>query len=254
MTYNSSTQRILNRFAEVSAKIDYRTDIAIDDIKVHSPHAASLLLSYNPAIGEINGEQLAAYFHKTFENKVAPVLATARQHKGVPAISIVAEIVATKRPIEDSKKMLSIASAQFIDTKMDETYEVKEIRGKKFLSKVMSDNISDIVAERTKRMAVTASAPIRFEQVEAGVALIDKGDKIRYFYLGTVKLGEVTSVGKKISVKSSDGETNTIAKEAVLEMIAKSPEAIKKSKASDLAFYTKMYGDEDFAKQLVGLK
>lgn len=152
--------------------------------------------------------------------------------------------------------MMAIGSASFIDTTLNETYDVKATAsGQRYLARVSQDDIAAIIQERNKRMAVTASRQVSWDEVDGGVAILDRGDKVKLFYNDTIVHGEITSVaGDKVVVKSATGETITTGRSAVLEVIQKSREAVEKSKSSELAYYTQMYGSEQFARQLLGLE
>lgn len=254
----SISDRILDKLGQRTADIGYRTDISIADTRAHSDSSASMLLTYNKNIGEVTSEHIAKYFVNRFEGKLVPVIATAKVYPKLGAVSVMAELISKKRPFEDSEKMMAVGSAMFIDTVLDETYEVKSTpNGTKFLAKVCADNIHSIVAERNKRMAITASRYISFDDIDAvtGMAVLDDGDKIKFYYMGKVQKGEIVAVsGDKVTIKSDTGETIKTEKSAVIDIISKSQKALSEDKAAELEFYTKMYGDSDFAKQLLGLK
>lgn len=254
----SISDRILDKLSQRTADIGYRTDIAIADTRVNSNSSASMLLTYSKNIGEVTSEQLAKYFVNRFEGKLSPVIATAKSFPKLGAVTVIAELITKKRPFEDSKKMMAVGAAMFIDTVLDETYEVQSTpNGTKFLAKVCSDNIHNIVAERNKRMAITASKNVTFEDIESvtAVAILDDGDKIRFYYMGKIQTGEILAVSdSKITIKSETGETIKTEKSAVIDLISKSQKALNEDKTAELEFYTKMYGDENFAKQLLGMK
>lgn len=249
----SISDKLFEKYNRKAAEIGYRTDLYISDIRKHSISTASMLLTYNPNIGELSGEDIGNYFRRHYNCKVSPILATAKSHKpGV--LSVIAEVVTKKRPYHDSQKMMAVGSAAFIDTSLDETYTVKKTNnGTKYLAKVSQDDIASIIAERNKRMAVSASSNITFDEVTAGVAIVDKGDKVKVFYDDKILIGTITDViGSKVNIKTDGMGKITTEKTAILEMLKKSPAAVKKYKDSEIEFYTKMYGDEKFAKELVG--
>lgn len=252
------SDRILDRLGKKTANIGYRTDISVTDMRTHTNTTASMLLTFNPAIGDVTGDQLSDYFINRFSGKIAPVIATAKHYPKYNAISVVAELVTKKRPFEDKEKMMAVGSACFIDTNLNETYEVKSTtEGTKYLAKLMADDIHSIVTERNKRMAVVASKNISFDDVDAvtGVAIIDVGDKVKIYDGSKLTEGEITRVAdRRVSVKTKSGESVTTDKGAIVEIICKAPTAIKEDQKMQLEYYTKMYGDEKFAKQLLGLK
>jgi hypothetical protein len=253
----SVSDRILDKLIKKNAGIGFRTDIAVADLRPLNNSTAAVLLSYNRNVAEISSEQIGQYFINNFSGRIAPVMATAKNFPKQSAISIIAELVDKKRPYEDKEKMMAVGSAMFIDTVLNETYEVKSTpTGTKFLAKVCADNIHNIVAERNKRMAITASNNVSFESINTvtGFAILDDGDKIKFYHMGEIKKGEIIAVGDKITIKSDTGETIKTEKSAVIDVISKSQKALNEGKTAELEFYTKMYGDENFAKQLLGIK
>jgi len=235
---------------KMAAAVGHRGDMYVADFKPIDQNGGHLLIGYERSIGPIGSNDVIAFVNRQFNGQIIPVLETAKHHKAEGAVSLVIHRTVPTRKIEDKDKMIAMAQTMFLDQAMGDTWEIKaQPDGTKYLARVASDNISEIVQERRRRMAVQASVMTFGNTMSAGVPNLNKGDTVRFYDSGTLMEGKVTAIGADVKIASSGGNF-TVAPEAVVEILQVSPETTEQVKSYLGQYFADAYGFEDYAREL----
>jgi hypothetical protein len=219
-------------------------------------NTAKVLLAYNQSFGQPSSEDVRQYCLKEFGGKALPNLATAVVYPDKAAIAVVVEAHVPTRKFSERTTMATIvAGTRYIDTTMNETWDVKEKNGTKFLAKVCDENLDQIIGARRARMAVKASTiTLTACCNSAGLNMLDVGDLVKVMIDSRVMSGaEVEAMnGNLVTVVTREGETHEIPREAVLQVQQLSPAKQAAKARSEQEYFSRAYGDPEFAEQLVG--
>lgn len=233
---------------KIAARIGYRPDLNLVDWRLLDANTAIFVVSYNKDSGVADMADVQALVNKEFNGKVLAHLKTANIHDE-GAISLIASIKRATRPAKDAERMTKVVANTFLDSRLDETWEMDVGRG--VLSRVLDEDLSTILEERRKRMT-TANAHLTVASLIETKApnLIEIGDTAKFVQRGKIMEGEVIQVkpdGAKL--KLSTGEVVELDKAALFNIKA-GKGADKKQKQVQMDYYTQLYGRE-FAEKLV---
>ena len=187
-----------------------------------------------------------------------PDLTTAKVIPSESVLVVVASMVNYNRPISDSSKMKQvIAGYSYFDEKLQESWDVKEVNGQKVLSRKIRDDIGSIVEARRKVM-MNKSTKKTFASLKATasnireVAMIDTGDLVTAYHNGRqYENCEVTKINSSdLELKYGD-KSLKVDRSSVLEVVAKAEEVVAKDDQKLVDYFTKAYGNEEYAKKLV---
>lgn len=234
---------------KIQARIGHRPDLNLTDWRLLDANTAIFVIAYNKGSGEVDMSELQTMINKEFNGKVIAHLKTANIHDE-GAISVVASIKRTTRPAADAEKMTKVVANTFLDSRLDETWEMDVNRG--VLSRVLDEDLSTILEERRKRMSPTHAHLTVASLIETKAPnLIEIGDVAKFVQRGKVMEGEVIRVMPDAAkLKLSTGETVELDKAALFNIKA-GKGADKKQKQIQMDYYSKLYGLE-FARLLVG--
>ncbi len=255
---DSITSRIAARFGDqvnrrVASTRSGRWDLKLADYKVISPREARIMVSYAQEMGVPKRSQVDAWTTSALSGHMRMTLETLRHYPDVHVVTAVVCRNQRMRPFEDSKGMIATAKTKFMD---DERviWEVQSSKsGERYLSRATKDDLDEILRERQARER-TASVHHRLrldDLVTAGINSLEPGDKVRFSYEGILQQGEVSKVGKDNVTIKANGSSVTVDRLAVVDVYEKSPKAQAEQEKYLVDFFTRAYGDEDFAKKLV---
>ncbi len=258
MAFNPNTgadreQRMLSRMREkMTSKVGHRADVYLADFRTINPTTAQMLIGYDERFGVPTGNHLGEFMVKSFEGKVVPQMATARVHKDVEAVSIIAEIYRPTRRLEESEAMTAIANTLYVDSDMGETWEVMGDDDAKFLARVMKDDIGAILNERRNRMTSQYTGRVCLANaLSAGINQVEDGALVRFYWNGTVLQGEVTQVQEHgVKINAEDGGSFTVPREAVTEVLRWSDKTESNLKQSLSQYFSEAFGFEDYGQQI----
>lgn len=253
----SMQQSIASRLADkVSQNVGHRVDLAVSDYYQINPTTARFMLEYEGK--HPSSEEITDFFVRKFSGKVTPDMSTAKVVTKEQVIVVVANMVNYHRNVDDSKKMKTvIAGYQYFDEALQETWEVKDVNGTKVLARKLKDDISSIVEARRKVM-MDKNSKRTFASLKATAALLQsiilvgEGDIVRAYHNGkALDNCEVLKVTADMAeLKTKDGQVK-VDKSAILEVLAKSEESLLKEDEKLVEYFTKAYGDREYAKKLV---
>lgn len=247
---------IANLTDKISKRVGHRVDLYLSDFHQISASSGHFLLAYNEKAP--TSDEISEFFIKHFNAKVTANLATARLYKNKKAVSVVAELLQVTRPLEDAKGMTSvIANYTYLDTPLDELWEVKEKNGQKVLQRKIKDDISKIVSARKNMMMDQSTAGnMTFAHVaEASglsryLSIMEKGDTVRVYHEGQVHEGLVSAATDE-NVKVKVGSKNlTVARQAVLEIVKKNASVDQAQRKQVEDYFADAYGSDKYAKSL----
>lgn len=253
----SIQQSIASRLADkVSKNVGHRVDMSISDYYQLNSTSARFMLEYENK--HPTSEEVTDFFIRKFGGKVTPDMSTAKVIQKESVIVVVANIVNYHRPVDDSKKMKTvIAGYQYFDEALQETWEVKDVNGHKVLARKLRDDITSIVEARRKAM-MNKSTNKTFASLKAtsalvrSISLVGVGDIVKAYHNGKQYDNcEVTKVGADTAELKTSAGNLKVDKSQILEVVAKSEEAIVAEDEKLVEYFTKAYGDPEYAKKLV---
>ena len=248
-----SRDRMLEAFdRKMDKAVGCRGDMHIADFKQIDPNSGHLLIGYAQHLGPITSRDVTAFVARAFVGQIVPLMQTASQHNAEGAVKVIISRAVPTRKIEDHNSMLAISSTHFLDQQLGDQWEVKShADGTKYLARVSNDNITDIVAERRRRMGANALAStVTFSNaLSAGVPNLNVGDTVRFYDSGQLLDGKIDSVGAEVVISADTGKYN-VAPEAVAEILQVSPQTTADIQGYLGEYFADAYGFEDYADQL----
>jgi len=143
-----------------------------------------------------------------------------------------------------------------LDVPLQETWEVQEREGNKVLVRKVKDDIIALVNARKKTMldsysTKTFASLVNGDNITRYLAILDKGDYVRVLVNEKVIEAEVVSVkNDDVKVKYKGG-TTSVPRQNVLEIVGKNPAQVEKQEKEMIDYFSKAYGDEEYAEDLV---
>jgi hypothetical protein len=251
MGFDSS--KLLDRLkGKMNERVGHRGDLYLADWQQISKTAANVLIGYVRELGKPSSDDLHKFIIKNFDAKLVPQMRSARVYDNQGAITMVMEIYRPTRKESDTGAMIRLADTMFQDD-MGTVWEAKSHDdGTRYLARIQSDNIDELLAERKNRMQIK-SAGVTFSRLRtAGRTSLNVGDRIKLYYEGRIKEGVVKALqGEMVTCECPDLGQLDINKDAVIEVTQKSPAAEAKEDEYLKQYYTKAYGFPDYAEQLV---
>jgi hypothetical protein len=234
--------------ARVAATVGHRIDLNISDWHMVDPNTAIVIIAYNKENGQPDMSEVTKLITKDFNGRVQAHLKTANIHDE-GAISIVASLKRPERPASDAAKMVKVVANTFLDSRLDETWEMDTAKGT--LSRVLDEDLAAILDERKRRMN-PAQAHLTFASLVETKApnSVAVGDTAKFILAGKMFEGEITQVkATTAKIKLASGEIHELDKGALFN-IKGGKDAGKRDKQIQLDYYSKLYGS-DFANKLV---
>jgi hypothetical protein len=149
-----------------------------------------------------------------------------------------------------------IEGAVYLDVPLQETWEISEREGRKVLVRKVKDDVMALVAARKKSMMdsysnTTFASLVQGDSITRFLNVIDKGDFVRVLVEDKVVDAEILAANDaEVKVKYSGGMVS-VPRQNVLEVTGKSPALLEKQEKEMTDYFTKAYGDEKFAQNLV---
>jgi hypothetical protein len=241
---------------KLSANVGHRVDIHLADVRKINKTTAHFMLAFAEATP--SSEDLSEYFVRQYNAKITPFISTAKIYPNQKVITVIAQILNVTRDyqdIEKSKMKPVITGATYLDVPLQEVWEVKERNGTKVLVRKVKDDIMAVVNARRNAMmdshSRTTFASLSSASLINYLGMIEKGDRIRILLDSKVVDAEVLAASEgQIKVKHAGG-TETVAREAVVEIVSKDPAKEEKNKERLESYFEKAYGNPEFATKLV---
>lgn len=243
---------------KLSSSIGHRADLQYADARRINRSTAHFMLAYTddkvPASDEI-----AEFFVRKYNAKITPFMSTAKVYKSQKVVTVVAQVLSITRDITDTKKggMVSvIEGAVYLDVPLQETWEVADRAGKKVLVRKVKDDVMALVEARKKSMMdsysnTTFASLVKGDSITRFLNIVEAGDFVRVLVDDKVVDAQVVSATEAdIKVKFSGGSAE-VPRHNVIEVTGKSEESEAQKEKKLTEFYTKAFGDEEYAKDLV---
>lgn len=239
--------KIFERYQERLSKIQGRTDLYLADWKRLNKTSAHVLFGYNKACGLLKSQDLIKYALASFNGKLE---LDEKTFKIYPegAVSCLATIKREAKAM-DSKGMRCVAETMYIDEKLKDIWEVQSNEEGKFLARVEKEDISNILAERKKRMFTKAD--INFKVIASGTYGAEVGDCVEFYFGGKSHKGLIKSLeDSQYKIKSDAGQEFCVDKEAILKIVEVNKKTKEEIKKELQGYYSKLYGNE-LGKEIV---
>lgn len=249
MQYSKVSSSIGNRLAaSLAGKVGHRADLFLSDYEPINRKATKALIGYAENLGKPDTSEVESFVLKQFGGKVVADLTNARNKANFNVVECILKFPEQKRDYDDSKGMQTIvAGTRFMDTELGTIWETEaDSDGNQFLVRNNKEDIGTIMMTRRKAMRSIANC-VRFEQVrsEAGDLEFEKDDHVEAFYSNDQRQAIVASIGNDTAkLRLTDGKIITVAKTAILRVIAKTSKHGSEHIAFLRDFYKQFTSDE----------
>jgi len=248
MRYDESRATQLLR-EKMNKVVGHRADLWINDYKVLDADHAVIIVGFLKDSGHPEMADVQAFIEKTSEGRLTCNLMTANIHEE-GAVSVVSFLRRPTRPAKDAKAMAKVVANTFLDTRLNETWEMDTSRG--VLSRVLDEDINTILDERQRRLGHSTKAHLTFASLveTKSPGHLQIGDTAKFVSHGRVYDAEVVQVkADSVKVKLSNGEIIPLDRDALFNIRA-GKDSEQKQRQIQHDYYTKLYGKE-FADQLL---
>lgn len=252
LDFNKVHAKLQNK---ISKNVGHRVDLVLADLKKIDAENAHFMLEYNSQVPTT--DDISQFFIRQYNAKVVPELATARVHREHGVVTVVGSVLNVTRDFEDSKNMKTvIAGNTFLDSTMEDIWEVREVNNKKVLARRLKDDIKTIVDARRNLMLDSKSnksfANVSVASSYTAIAMMETGDIVKAYNNG--KLHENCTVEEvsrdSVKVTTADMLYLSIPKEAIIEVSQKNKQVDKKKQKEITDYFADAYGDKKYAKEL----
>lgn len=250
MDYNrafSSLEQKLN------VGVGHRPDMNLADVRKINEATAHFMVEYSdnaPTSKDVN-----EFFLKKFNSKITPFISTAKVYPKHKVITVVAQLLSLTRPATDSKTLKTVIAGQlYLDSPMEQLWEVQQREGRKILVRKIKDDIMSLVEARRNAMMTSHShktfASLNVNNLEKLISKLEKDDSVRVLQNGKIMDGIVLNVvGEDVEVKV-DNETVIVPISTILN-VNKSMENPEAEKQAMEKYFSDAYGDPSYARELV---
>jgi len=228
-----------------------RSDLSIIDFSPvdDGKHSGRILMSHARDMSAPSAYEVEQFIAANFGNEVKPRLESMAIHEKEHCVSLVVATLTRTRPINDgdTDQMVRMHPMQYMDANTKELWNVtSDEAGRKHLVCLSEVDLSEVIeARRNYRMR---GAP-KLASLKTAAVAVSKGDHVMFYDNGIVAHGEVTSVGNLVTIKAVTG-TVKVDPQAVLKVTQKSPSDIADTKNVLRDYFSKAYGDSDYASKL----
>ena len=241
---------------KLSASVGHRVDLQYADARKINRSTAHFMLAYSDDKVP-NSDEIAEFFVRKYNAKITPFLSTAKVYKGQKVVTVFAQVLSLTRDINDKAKLCPvIEGAVYLDVPLQETWEISEREGKKVLVRKVKDDVMALVAARKKSMMdsysnCTFASLVQGDSITRFLNVLDRGDFVRVLVEDRVVDAEImAATDAEVKVKYSGGLAS-VPRHNVLEVTGKSPALLEKQEKEMTEYYSKAYGDEKYAQDLV---
>ena len=251
--FNQGRSSALDRMSEALMKRmahrGGRVDLAMHDWKTIRKNEAKILASYNPALGAPSSQTVASWVIGSHDGRLVPHIDTLRYHPRLNAFSIMVSSLTLTRPVKDMRNMTPIiAGVKYLDQETATNWVVTNNDGQKILKQDVDMDINAILANSKAK----TTSGLRLSMVEKGVVMqASMGDRVTFFHNGKTRTGVITGVGETGYRMATSKGACTAAVDSIVDILEAGAESENMTKQELVDFFTRCYGDEDFAKQLV---
>ena len=228
----------------------YRGDMYYADYLPLNRAEAKVMIGYDRRFGRPTLNQVGSFVTAKFNGEIDPKLASVQYHeKGLQHAVTVASTMVTKRlPVESRDEMVAVSSTMFLDTSLNESWEIKADGGKEFLECVRDEDIQSVLAAARNKKVVTAS--VSFENIATGSVEYNSGDTVEFIGDGILRTGKVKSKSEGKATISSDDQSFHVDEQAVIKILEVNPKTAETQRQEQYNFYKQIYGDQ-FARELI---
>jgi hypothetical protein len=115
--------------------------------------------------------------------------------------------------------------------------------GNRYLMACAEDDI-DLLLNSVKTSPITRHAVANLNLLTASLMCFDAGDTVRFLDHDLITLGEVVSCkGDNCTIKAN-GESVTVDRAQVIEVVRRSPQARAETREKENEYYRQVYGEE----------
>lgn len=231
-------------------ELGYRGDMYFADALPLNRAEAKVMIGYDRNLGRPSLSQIGSYVTAKFQGEVDPKLASVRYHEtGLQhAVTVAACLVSKRLPLEHKESMSALSSTMFLDTELQESWQIKADGGSEYLECLRDEDISGILKAARGKHVISASC--NFANIATGSVEYNTGDTVEFIGDGILRVGVVKSKGDRKATISSDDQSFMVDEQAVIKVVELSPKSAEAQRRTEYEFYKKVYGDK-YARDLV---
>jgi hypothetical protein len=228
-----------------------RNDLRLVDFAPSGPITAQVLLQHDPVRATPSLKQIEAWFVEKFGNRIRPNLETARTYDKEPAISLYANLNVPHRPLSDADGMQRVGGLDtYMDANTGNVWDVRENEnGTKFLVARTDDDLNSLL-EQVKTRGHGRAFLASVQELRKHACMCSVGDTVKFIDADNVCRGEVVSMKGDTVTISANNTKVTVDKGQVVEILRRNPDAINDTRVTMQDYFTKAFGDAEYAEQL----
>lgn len=228
-----------------------RGDLYLSEIKpMGSNHAARIMVGYHADAQEPSLAEVEDFVIKSFSGKVIPLPRSAARHPDVNGFSLQVQAFVPRRPIADAEKMTRVTGSMYTDAE-NVFWEVSTGEdGTTFLARKQEASLVDLL---NMKKASASHKNASFDRTKVSAAVVYPGDVVKgYTNDGQLYVGSVISLqGEEMRVQPRQGNEIKASLLRVISVEQRTAELDNAMKSKLVEYYTKAYGDADYARKLV---
>lgn len=227
-----------------------RVDIALQDWHAIDKNSAKILASFDPSFGAPSSQTVASWVVAAHDGRLVPHIDSLRFHPKLGAFSLVVSGMQLVRPGKDKENMIPVvAGLKFLDSQTGTNWQVSHTpNGQEILRQDVALDVNSILANSRSR----TTSSMRMNMAEHGIVMeANMGDRVSFFHDGQTKTGLVTSIHQTGYRIATEKGACVAALDSIIEVLAAGEGSTDLTQKELVDFYTKVYGDKEFAKALV---
>jgi hypothetical protein len=200
-----------------------------------------------------------AFVHRHFGGALRVQGETHRMHEHSAAVSLIASMWSERRAYADRRDMIQVGPIQFVERradghpKRDAVWEVtRDAEGQPYMKRRTAEDIEAIINERKRRL-VGDNRGLCFASVRtAGTLQVGLGDMVRFYADDQTLVGQVIGEqgGGNWEIQTATGKYR-VSRQAVFGLVSRADKngEVDKNRLKD--YFSRAYGDDDYADDLV---
>lgn len=247
----------------ISAKIAYRTDMRLADFQANGD-TARILIGYTARRGAPSGSDVRAFVEKGLGTGVFPLAETIKNHQEINAVSLIITKNRERKDISERQRMASVGGDRYIEASTNHTWELENSPNGPALFRTGGTDLHTLLRSKKAQDLSHKRVSLRSVMASEGSPVALQGTQVQYVekVTGEIYVGKVTAqadqAGKMMVLRTGATEAEEIASLQVLKVIAMDEEMMHYKEGSGdaykdklEAYYTKAFGDAEYARKLV---
>jgi len=248
------TDRLGEKLSQrLSEQVGYRSDLYLGDYRMAGTQLATIGIGYDQVLGQPSGEQIEEFVIKRFQGRIRAHMSSAFAHSSQRVVTLNVTANRVSAAFDSMRQRLAcIGPNRYVEAGTNAVWELEDVEGRPVVFRVAEEDLEEILKKTRGSLARSSSVRLA-DCVEGGEQLVVLNANVAYFDLnGQQRVGTVMSVpdNEGYLTVQHDSQTNRVHYNQVREVLAS--EGLDGATKTKLErYFTEMFGDKDYAKDLV---